>query len=119
MRAAISLPTTGTIPEPCSTISVTRTSSTLSDTPSFRRTGSATSGEIRLAAHLKRAWMCVRQMRPPVGAARARCRLQAAWRVGYREGPQATACGLHEDLRAFGSEGDATRAHERHQVDVG
>src|SRR5262245_19175320 len=29
-----------------STISATRTSSTLSDTPSFRRTGSATSGEI-------------------------------------------------------------------------
>ena len=78
MRAAISLPTTGTIPEPCSTISATRTSSTPSDTPSFHPTGSATSGEIRLvpvagtagrnwhgSAHLKRAGMCVRQTRPP------------------------------------------------------
>jgi hypothetical protein len=46
MHAAINLPTTGTIPEPCSTISATRTSSTPSDTPSFHRTGSATSGEI-------------------------------------------------------------------------
>jgi hypothetical protein len=46
MRAAISLPTTGTIPEPCSTISATRTSSTPSVTPSFHPTGSATSGEI-------------------------------------------------------------------------
>src|SRR6516165_394420 len=78
MRAAINLPTTGTIPEPCSTISATRTSSTPSATPSFRPTGSATSGEIRLAlvagtagrnchgsAHLKRAWKCLRQTRPP------------------------------------------------------
>ena len=69
----------GTIPEPCSTISVTRTSSTPSDTPSFHPTGSGTSGEIRLewrprrhrgshwhgSAHLKRAWMYVRQTRPP------------------------------------------------------
>jgi hypothetical protein len=39
MRAAISLPTTGTIPEPCSTISATRTSSTPSDTPSSRPRG--------------------------------------------------------------------------------
>jgi hypothetical protein len=46
MRAAISLPTMGTIPEPCSTISATRTSSTPSDTPSFHPTGSAISGEI-------------------------------------------------------------------------
>ena len=46
MRAAISWPTTGTIPEPCSIISATRTSSTPSDTPSFHPTGSATSGEI-------------------------------------------------------------------------
>jgi len=37
---------TGTTPEPCSTISATRTSSTPSDTPSFHPTGSATSGEI-------------------------------------------------------------------------
>ena len=39
-------------------------------TPSSHPTGSATSGAIRLApdpgsAHLKRAWMCVRQTRPP------------------------------------------------------
>src|SRR6266446_5713279 len=61
MRAAISLPTMGTIPVPCSTISATRTSSTPSDTPSFHPTGSATSGEISVdglrhlhtAAHLK------------------------------------------------------------------
>ena len=46
MRAGISLPTMGTIPEPCSTISATRTSSTPSATPSFHRTGSAISGEI-------------------------------------------------------------------------
>src|SRR5262249_46792295 len=72
------LPTTGTTPEPCSTISAIRTSNTLCDTPSFHPTGSAISGGIRLAfvagtagrnwrgpAHLKRAWMCVRQMRPP------------------------------------------------------
>ena len=70
MRAAINLPTTGTIPEPCNTISATRTSSTPSDTPSSHPTGSATSGAIRLApdpgsAHLKRAWMCARQTRPP------------------------------------------------------
>src|SRR5262249_14145778 len=78
MRAAISLPTTGTTHEPCSTIWATRISNTPSDTPSFHPTGSAISGEIRLApvagtagrnwrgpAHLKRAWMCVRQMRPP------------------------------------------------------
>src|SRR6266699_1799153 len=56
MRAAISLPTMGTIPEPCSTISATRTSSTPSDTPSFHPTGSATSGEISVDGlrHLKR-----------------------------------------------------------------
>ena len=48
MRAAISLPTTGTIPVPCSTISATRTFSTPSDTPSFHPTGSGTSGEISL-----------------------------------------------------------------------
>src|SRR6478672_4585667 len=70
MRAAINLPTTGTIPEPCSTISATRTSSTPSVTPSCHPIGSATSGAIRLApdpgsAHLKRAWMPVRQTRPP------------------------------------------------------
>src|SRR5258708_28032560 len=61
MRAAINLPTTDTIPVPCSTISATRTSSTPSDTPSFHPTGSATSGEISVdglrhlhtAAHLK------------------------------------------------------------------
>ena len=47
MRAAISLPTTGTIPEPCSTISATRTSSTPSATPSYRPTGSGISGAIR------------------------------------------------------------------------
>jgi hypothetical protein len=64
--------------EPYSTISATRTSSTPSATPSFHPTGSATSGEIRLApvagtagrnchgsAHLKRAWKCLRQTRPP------------------------------------------------------
>jgi hypothetical protein len=45
-RAAINLPTTGTIPEPCSIISATGTSSTPSDTPSFHPTGSGTSGEI-------------------------------------------------------------------------
>jgi hypothetical protein len=57
----------GMIPEPCSTILATRTSSTPSDTPSFHPTGFAISGEIRWhgLAHLKRAWMCVRQMRPP------------------------------------------------------
>ena len=48
MRAAISLPTTGTIPVPCSTISATRTFRTPSDTPSFHPTGSGTSGEISL-----------------------------------------------------------------------
>src|SRR5262249_11497827 len=63
------------------TISATRTSSTPSDTPSFHPTGSAISGEISVdwrasrrhgagrnwhgSAHLKRAWMCARQMRPP------------------------------------------------------
>jgi integrase len=49
MRAAISLPTTGTIPVPCSTISATGTSSTPSATPSFRPTGSATSCKISVA----------------------------------------------------------------------
>ena len=39
----------GTIPERCSTISATRTSSTPSATPSFHPTGSGTSGAIRLA----------------------------------------------------------------------
>ena len=69
LRAAISLQTTGTIPEPCSTISATRTSSTPSATPSFHPTGSATSGEISLArfAASQTSLMCVRQMRPPVG----------------------------------------------------
>jgi len=54
----ISLQTTGTIPEPYSTISATRTSSTPSATPSFHPTGSATSGEISWhgSPHLKRAW---------------------------------------------------------------
>jgi hypothetical protein len=61
MRAAISLPTTGTIPEPCSTISATRTSSTPSATPSFHPTGSATSGEISV--------VCVRAQMPPPGGA--------------------------------------------------
>ena len=53
----ISLQTTGTIPEPYSTISATRTSSTPSATPSFHPTGSATSGEISWhgSPHLKRA----------------------------------------------------------------
>jgi hypothetical protein len=57
MRAAISLQTTGTIPEPYSTISATRTSSTPSATPSFHPTGSVTSGEISWhgSPHLKRA----------------------------------------------------------------
>ena len=49
--AATSSRTTGTIPEPCSTISATRTSSTRSGTPSFQRTGSVTSGEIRARTH--------------------------------------------------------------------
>ena len=80
MRAATSLPTTGTIPEPCSTISATRTSSTPSDTPSFHPTGSAISGAISVdwprspalrvgtahgSPHLQGARMCVRQARPP------------------------------------------------------
>jgi ABC-type uncharacterized transport system substrate-binding protein len=45
------------IPEPYSTISATRTSSTPSATPSFHPTGSATSGEISWhgSPHLKRA----------------------------------------------------------------
>src|SRR5215471_2699347 len=47
---------TGTTPEPCSTISATRTSSTPSDTPSFHPTGSATSGEIRLAPVAGTEW---------------------------------------------------------------
>ena len=46
MRADTSLPTMGTIPAPCSTISATRIFSILSATPSFRPIGSATSGEI-------------------------------------------------------------------------
>ena len=53
MRAAINLPTTGMIPEPCSTILVTRTSSTPSDTPSFHPTGSETSGEISVAGRMR------------------------------------------------------------------
>src|SRR5262245_64203469 len=68
MRAAISLPTTGTIPEPCSTISATRTSSTPSDTPSFRLTGSATSGEISVDWRPRRHrgdWHGLRQTRAP------------------------------------------------------
>src|SRR5262245_8143083 len=77
MRAAISLPTTGTTPEPCSTISATRTSSTQSDTPSSHPTGSATSGEIRLAPvagtagrngtvrRISNELGCARQTRPP------------------------------------------------------
>jgi Phage integrase family len=81
MRVAISLPTTGTIPEPYSTISATKTFSIPSAIPNFHPTGSATSGEISVdwrvadtagrnwhgSAHLKRTWMCVRQMRPPPG----------------------------------------------------
>jgi hypothetical protein len=75
--ACRSAATTGTIPEPCNTTSAIRTSSTPSDTPSFHPTGSGTFGEISVdrpstapwvrdgSAHLKRAWMCVRQMRPP------------------------------------------------------
>jgi hypothetical protein len=65
---------------PCNIISATRTSITPSDTPSFHPTGSATSGEISVdwrpspaprvgtgtvRAHLKRAWMRMRQIRPP------------------------------------------------------
>jgi Phage integrase family len=45
----------------CSTISATRTSSTPSATPSFRPTGSATSGEISVV------WMCGRRCDPPGG----------------------------------------------------
>src|SRR5262245_39424120 len=44
MAAGSSSQTTGTIPEPCSTISVTRTFSTRFDTASLRRTGSTISG---------------------------------------------------------------------------
>ena len=33
----------------------------------------------------------------------------------HRQGPQATACGLHEDLRAFGPEGNAGRVFRRRQ----
>src|SRR5262249_16269595 len=49
MRAAISLPTVGTIREPCSTISATRTFSTPFVIRSFHPTGSATSGGISAA----------------------------------------------------------------------
>ena len=56
MRAAISLPTTGTIPEPCNTISATRTSSTPSATPSSRPIGSRTSGEISVIGTRHRHW---------------------------------------------------------------
>jgi hypothetical protein len=46
MPAASSWPIRASIPEPCSTISATKTSSTPSAIPSFHPTGSATSGEI-------------------------------------------------------------------------
>src|SRR5262249_21942953 len=93
--------------EPYSTISATRTSSTPSDTPSFHPTGSATSGEIRLApaagtagrnwrgpAHLKRAWMCVLQKnfwcreRIPLSA------LAPARRAAAASEPEAPPCPL-------------------------
>jgi hypothetical protein len=68
------------IQAPANIISATRRSITPSDTPSFHPTGSATSGEISVdwrpspaprvgtgtvRAHLKRAWMRMRQIRPP------------------------------------------------------
>ena len=63
----------GTIPEPCSTTSATRTSSTPSDTPSFHPTGSGTSGEISVGARppvrrISNELGCARGRRdPPVG----------------------------------------------------
>src|SRR5262245_55485779 len=77
MRAAISLPMTDTIPEPCSTISATRTSSTPSAAPSFRPTGSATSGEIsvdwRPSPAPRVAAGTVRRVSNELGCACGRC----------------------------------------------
>src|SRR5262249_16229272 len=98
----MSLPTTGTTPEPCSTISAIRTSNTLCDTPSFHPTASAISGGIRLAfvagtagrnwrgpAHLKRAWMSTRSLPQDFGfvdPARAQDRAQQ-----FDQGPDGRA----------------------------
>jgi hypothetical protein len=53
--------------DPCSAISATKNIQHTVATPSFHPTGFATSGEISWhgSAHFKRAWICVRQMRPP------------------------------------------------------
>jgi Phage integrase family len=74
-------------PEPCSTISATRTSSTPSATPSFHPTGSATSGEISVDWRPSRAPRVaagtVRRVSNELGCACGRCDPPVGGTVGF------------------------------------
>jgi Cys-rich four helix bundle protein (predicted Tat secretion target) len=93
-------PTAASIPAPSSTIWVTRTSSTPSDTPSFQPTGSATSGEIRIR------WRAppVARIAPELAPARYR-------RRGHR--PRLRAVGEGEPLVPNLSVAPASRQNQK------